>query len=466
MIFFGAATFLLVVYSLPLFLRRVRQERRGEAVDVFSPELFLCGFSLLQVPYLYLLGADRNLHASFELRVTPWIGDLEVTVVCYALLVAAAFLATLAGVRSRWAGWLAARLPRLHAARFTPRRVRTAWIVGGSVGVLVYLYFVNSIGGLLFLWAHLYLRTTLTQGMGYVFSVYTILLTATAGMVVYALRDRPGRWRAALAVVVVLAMAVLMGSLGGRSPAVAVIVLVVLTHHYCVRRRRRLLTPLTAFLGVVVVAFMAIAPLFRRAGSLERYSASPTLVAADALEGLAAMAPDVSGFDRVAVMINYFTPENIWWGRSYIDLLAAPIPRSMYPRKPPVDDGVYFQEILYGRRVKPSLPAREMRPTSFPMGTYVTYMNFWIPGFLLASFLVGVGMGAFYRYMALTDHAPHAVFFYQFAMMGGIQFSVYGIMLMTMTFAIGAGYFWFFFARKWAGPLPRPSSAPALGGAS
>src|SRR5215213_916127 len=257
MIYFGAAAFLALVYSIPLFLRRVRYERRGEGVDVFSPELFLCGFGLLQVPYLVLLGADRG-HASFELRVTPWIPDLEATVVWYVVLVASAFLFTLAGVHSRWAGWLAARLPRLTAERFTPRRVRAAWVVGGAAGVAIYLYFVQSIGGLAYLWAHLYLRTTLMQGMGYVFSVYTVLLTATAGMVVYSLRDRPGKWRTLLVAAVVLGVAVLMGSLGGRSPALTVVVLALLTHHYCIRRRRRLLTPVTALLGFLVVAFMSV----------------------------------------------------------------------------------------------------------------------------------------------------------------------------------------------------------------
>ncbi|HET7462307.1 MAG TPA: hypothetical protein VFJ82_13725 [Longimicrobium sp.] len=464
MVIFTATAALFVVYLIPLFLRRARAEREGRPVDMFSPELFLSGYGILGLIYLFLLGIDPVGNRSTDLQFIPWVRDLDVTVMRYLVVMGAGYLATLAGVHSRAAGWFAGRMPMLHARRFTPGRVTRAVVLGGGAGVALYLWFLSSIGGLLNLWAHMWMRTRLMQGKGYTANLYALLLTLTAGMAVYSLRHRPGRLRTALVSLVVLGMAVAMGSTGGRSPVLTVLVLAMLMHHYSVRRRTRLITPLTATLGSVVFVFLLAAPLFRSGGSWEKYSGQPDVLVSDALSDLAASAHGFSSFDRGSVVVNYFTLERVWWGSSYVDLLAAPIPRTLFPDKPPVDDGIYLREIAEGRVVRPSRPAREMNPESWPTGNFLAYMNFWFPGFVIAGFLVGIVTGGTYRYMERTDYAPSAVFIYQYTVMGGVSVSVYGIVNVLITAIIVGGYFWFFFAPKWPGPLPR--SVPSEGAAA
>ncbi|MGQ7112601.1 hypothetical protein ACUOFC_34980, partial [Escherichia sp. TWPC-MK] len=61
--------------------------------------------------------------------------------------------------------------------------------------------------------------------------------------------------------------------------------------------------------------------------------------------------------------------QNVWLGKSYLDLFKAPLPRSIYPEKPPVDDGMYIRTIAEGYNVTPSRPVQELYASSWPPET-------------------------------------------------------------------------------------------------
>jgi hypothetical protein len=234
-----------------------------------------------------------------------------------------------------------------------------------------------------------------------------------------------------------------------------------MVHHYAVRRRTSLMSGGTMVLAAALFAFILIAPLFRTSSAHERYSQQPELIVADVAEGVVAIAPQMSGFDRTAVMLAYFTPERLWLGRSYLDLLTAPLPRSVYPDKPPVDDGVYLKSIADGRPVTPPMPARELPVTSWPMGNMVPYMNFGIAGLVCGMFLVGVVIGAAYRYMHLAGFSVYSVYLYMFTLLGGFSLSVYGIVLGLMNLGLVTLFFWLIFA-PWRWPRGAPAAVPAM----
>jgi hypothetical protein len=448
-----AGVFLFLVYLFPLVVRG-----KGER-DVFGPVFFLSVFGMMSVPYLWFIAWDRSYMAP-ELRITPWIRDLEGVSVAYVLLMAVSFVFTLLGVRSGAARALAARLPVQHASRMTPARCRVALVFAVVVGLAAYFWFLHSIGGLLNLWAHMWLRTRLASGAGYLLYLYTLLLTYAAALLVYRLRFGRTPARMAQAVVGIMGIAVVLASTGGRAPLISLMIICFLVHHYCVRRRTRLLTPGIAALGTVILAFFLAAPLFRTGGAFERYTQNPELLGQDATKSLSLLAPQFSPFDRTAVMLAYFTPDRMWMGRSYIDLAFAPVPRSVYPRKPPVDDGVYLKMIVDGHPVRPSTPLAEMLPTSWPMGNLVLYMNFGPAGLLVGMFLGGVVIGAAYHYMRRTGYALVSVVVYQLSVLGIFQLSVYGIVQSMMNLAIVGAFFWAFFApKRW--PRPGAAAAPA-----
>lgn len=464
MALFLAALTLLLIYLLPLFCLALRRDATGVRRDVFEPALFFCGLGLLNVPYLFLIAANPD-NRSFELRMSRWVNDLEWTAVAYVVISAVMLALLMLGAYSRWARSLGDRLPVMDPARFTAGRVSAAAVATGALGMGMYLYFIQQIGGLSFLWQNIYLRALLGAGMGYLSMAYSLMLTLCAGLVIYRMRFRRGPVRWLLAGLVVAFLCAVMLSMGGRAPLLTVLVLVVLTAHYGVRRRRRLLTPGIITLGVLMLLVGIVMPMFRKKDALARYSGNPAIMVDDVMRNVSYVAPQFSQFDRTAVMLNYFTPERLWLGRGYVDLLYAPIPRSMFKRKPPVDDGVYFKEIADGRPTTPSRPAHEMRPTSWPMGTLTTYMNFGPAGLMAAMLFSGLLVGATYHWMRRSGYNPFAIFIYSVVAMGGPQLSVYGIVYFTINVVLAFAVFWLFFGRK-PFVLPAPAAAAVPAGAS
>ncbi|HWK88435.1 MAG TPA: hypothetical protein VNP72_00520, partial [Longimicrobium sp.] len=304
MVLFLAALFMTLVYLLPLFWRRLARDRAGVPGDLFQPAFFFCMLGLLNLPYLYLIAADRG-YASAELRLSVWVTDLESTAVQYVLLNALILVLMLAGAYSGLAGIVGRALPVLRAERFTRSRTRRALVFALVAGVGMYLYFVASVGGLAFLWAHMYLRSALGAGMGYLGMAYALLLSVSAALLVYRLRWTRSPLRAAATVAGVAFIGALMVSTGGRSQLLTLLVLSFLVAHYGVKRRRRLFTPGTVALGAVLMLVILIVPLFRHRGAYDRYAGRPDVLAKAALRNLTPIAGQFSGFDRTAVMLNY-----------------------------------------------------------------------------------------------------------------------------------------------------------------
>ncbi|HEX2079717.1 MAG TPA: O-antigen polymerase [Longimicrobium sp.] len=434
----------------------VRLLRRDRGRDLFAPLGVLTALHLLAMPYLLLLAADRS-YLSHETNVSPWVQDLEGTMAAYVLVASLGFLAMALGLLSPLGPALARPLPVLRVERFTPRRTWTAVVLTGALGALAYLWFLSQIGGLANLWKALYTRTAVAAGMGYVSMAYTLLLTVSALLLTYSLRFRMTWTRRALVVLGILAVAVVLASMGGRSGAVTLILFAMMTAHYGIRRFRRLVTPWTVALGAVLFVFILVMPLFRTSTAHARYAGNPGLVAQDALRNVARLAPQLTAVDRGMVIVGYFSRfDRLWWGASYVDLLSAPIPRTLLPDKPPVDEGVYLTAIMAGNQVRPSMPARQLPVTAQPMGHWIMYMNFGLPGYLAGMLLGGAVIGAAYRYMHRCGYSPFGVYLYAYIVLGGFSWSNLVLVSFAITVTLATLVFWLLFADKglgrWFGP--------------
>jgi hypothetical protein len=414
--------------------------------DVFAPLYIVTALNLLNVPYLLLVAADRS-YLSADAVQSPWLRDVTAAMAGYVVVACAGFLALVAGMFSPLGAALARPLPRLDPARFTAPRVYRAILVTAVAGVAAYLSFLAQIGGLSRLWLVLYNRTLVTGGTGYITLAYTLLFNFLGVLLAYSLRFRMTRARRAGVVVGMLAVAAVLASTGGRSGAITVILFAMMTVHYGVRRFRRLVTPGTAALASVLFLFILVMPLFRTSRSYDRYSDRPDLLLADAVRSLGNVAPQFSAADRGMVIVRYFRPDRLWWGASYLDLLKAPIPRTLMPDKPPVDEGVYLTAISRGSEVRPSMPARRLPVTALPMGTWIMYMNFGVVGFVAAMFFSGGVVAAAYRYLQRSGYTPFAVYLYGFVAMNGFSFSNLGLVTFSITLGFTTAVFWVLFGR-------------------
>jgi len=451
----------LLVHVLPM-LGVMLLRPAGMRRDVFAPLYLVTLLDLLNFPYLLLLGLDPA-NVAVDTLLSPWTRDLTASVAGYVIVACAGFLATVAGMFSPFGPAVAGALPRLDPARFTAARVYRAILFTACAGGAGYALFLAKIGGLTRLWMLLYNRTLITGGTGYIFLAYSLLFTFMGVLLAYSLRFRRSLARRVGVGVGLLVMAVVLASTGGRTGAVFALFFAFMTLHYGVKPVRRLVTPGTAVLGAVLLVFILIMPLFRTTGATQHYLDRPDLLLRDAFRGAGRAAPQFSNADRGMVIVRYFTPGRLWWGASYLDLLVAPIPRTLIPDKPPVDEGVYLMAIAQGQDVHPSMPARQLPVTAWPMGNWVMYMNFGVLGFVAAMFLNGVAVAAAYRWMQLGAYTPMGVYLYGFVVLGGFSVSNLGLVTLIITVGFTSAVFWLLFGRILPGPVreARPLAAAA-----
>ena len=150
----------------------------------------------------------------------------------------------------------------------------------------------------------------------------------------------------------------------------------------------------------------------------------------------------LSYVDTYVFIVNHFDTTNLWLGRSYLDLVVAPIPSTMYPDKPPVDDGVYIRSLEHGMTVAPGMPYRLLFQSSTPPETLgLSYLNFWWPGVIIGMYLLGTVYKAAYAYMARSSYSLHSIYVYASIMLG-FQFTNLRIVnfaeaVATSTIALG-----------------------------
>jgi len=452
-----ATLFFLLVLLLPhLVVAAVGTPREGPA-DIFGPLRMLTYLGLSTVPYLVILCFDTG-RLTVEARSSPWVQDPPAGIIRYVMLASAGYLVMVLGLFAPAGGWIARRLPVLHERRFTRARCRRAFLLCAAVGLPAYGWFLHGVGGLRQLWVNMALRTDLLAGQGYLFNLYTLLLTFAPLLLVYSLRFERSLPRVAAVVLAVVAAGAILSSTGGRMGAITLAIYAFMTAHYGVRRFRRLVTKWTVLIVAVFLVFFTALPLFRTADAFEVYSENPELLAQQVGRSFGNLAWQFSSLDRGLVITGYFTRDRLWWGRSYADLLAAPVPRRGFLDKPPVDEGMYVTALAYGNHVRPPTPARQLPATSLPPGNWALFMNFGVPGLFLGMYLTGIGIAAAYRYMWASGRTPLTVYLYGYAVLGGMGFSNYLIVQGIVTVTMAALVFVPLFGR-W--PWPAPGRAPA-----
>ena len=96
--------------------------------------------------------------------------------------------------------------------------------------------------------------------------------------------------------------------------------------------------------------------------------------------------------------IQYFDYNEHWRGKTFLGLLTAPIPSSIFSTKPPVDDGTYLYAISLGRNdIDPPMSFKELNVSSLPLETFGSmFANFGPVGVVLGSLIKGMIIGYIY----------------------------------------------------------------------
>jgi oligosaccharide repeat unit polymerase len=205
----------------------------------------------------------------------------------------------------------------------------------------------------------------------------------------------------------------ILSSLGGRKSTIELVFISLLVWHYGVKRIRKIpFFKTIAIIALLCLYFIAI-PLIRAPGGFEYYTNNMGQLWEDIYSNGETLIKQTSYVDHYLLVINYFDSETYWWGKSFIDLLTAPIPSSIYPNKPPVDEGVYLRTIAEGYNPVPPTAYSDLYQSSWPPETFgVMYMNFGFLGVILGMYILGAIYRFIYEYMNRSSFSLYSIIIY------------------------------------------------------
>lgn len=272
-------------------------------------------------------------------------------------------------------------------------------------GFGVFILMMQKVGGIYYFLTHLQYRSSMTRDLD-LLSWFLPLLQYGPLIIVYSLRGTGKRMSVWLLILIVIAG--FCYGLGGRKAIILMLFETITIYHYAVRpiSLRDALQPKYIILGITLVIFFVTYVQFRREGALESFLLDPYSFINGNNQGIAKVFTSESYVSFYMATIKYFKENALWKGASYLGLLTAIIPSSLYAGKPPVDDGMYLYSICQGRTdIMPVMKTSSLNGSSYPLETFgSTYANFGVFGVIIGMVFLGIVIGYFYKKLEKSNY--------------------------------------------------------------
>lgn len=329
--------------------------------------------------------------------------------------------------------------------KFTEKEILKFGIRIYILGFLVYLIFLFQMGGLSSIWNELHLRSVKNAGLGYFQTFYMVAIQLGGLILLWYFRNK-GRFLSFF--IILIGTIFILGSIGARGPVALFLLSLLFMSHYLFKRVKNLLNFKTVLLVLILPFFIVILLQFR-SNSFSYYMENQEELVKNSIEDLeSGFIGRIGRLERDIVILKYFEENDFWWGKSYLGLFYAPIPRGFLSEKPPNDTGRYLRGIALGNKVEPPLPVAQLPNSSWPEGNWAGYMNFGILGFFILVWVSGVFFGRIFNYINSRRFPVFpTIIFCTIAVGGAPNFSPYGLVTLLTSF------FYFFILFRFFGLL-------------
>jgi oligosaccharide repeat unit polymerase len=311
---------------------------------------------------------------------------------------------------------------QLDISHFTRKRIIYTHIIFLFVGIITFYLFLESIGGLSYLLLNLDSKSAIIEGTGYYRAIYIVSAFLAVGFLImyFSGINKLKLSNKIYLLMVIIIMFLILASTGSRKTPILFILYVLLIWNYNIKKIK-LLTIRNFIFLIVGLFYFAAMPLFRTGGSSEFYLNNLDLLFFDSMNNLGMFFQRFSELERSLMIYSLFDYDNLWLGKSFQDILYSPIPRGLFPDKPPLDEGVYLYNIAHGNYVEPSTSLRKMTAVGWPPSTITNmYINFWYFGVILGGIIIGYFLKYFYNLAIQLNHNPLVIYFYTSAIFGDL----------------------------------------------
>lgn len=275
--------------------------------------------------------------------------------------------------------------------------LRTGIIVS-VIGFVVKIKTIVDSGGVFYILSHIQGRKEIMAGQYYNELFANSLLTC--GVLLTLMCYLKEKRKKNLYIFIVIFVITTFGLIvfGARRPAMMLLLQVIMLYHFFSSKIRiRSLFKIKSIVTIFVIAFFVLLMPMLRSSSETDYINNPQKWVEGAVENTNTLFREFSYCDGDLFAFDYFKTHEYWYGASYLNIPLQIIPKSIYPQKPPMDDGMYLLNLMYGEKATPNMATDDLfYQTSVPFTLESSlYSNFGLLGIILGCLLVGV----FYQYV-------------------------------------------------------------------
>jgi oligosaccharide repeat unit polymerase len=270
------------------------------------------------------------------------------------------------------------------------------------VSFIAFVINIQSVGGLLYFLNNLQYRTILLRDQDILVWVSSLIVYAPL-LFIYSKKYNISDKKISIFLWILLIFSGLIGGMGGRKYILFIIFYALFIYNYSVKKVNisRILSIRNILIACIVAFIFALLPMLRMHGRFDYMIQNPIEIITLAISNISMLFVNESYVPFYITVVHYFNSSNMWYGASFLGLLTAFIPSSLYPLKAPVDDGMYLYSIILGRTdVYPVMPTSGLNLSSYPLETFGSmYANFGFLGVILGMLLLGSIISKTYRYM-------------------------------------------------------------------
>lgn len=292
------------------------------------------------------------------------------------------------------------------------------------VGVIARVLLIYSSGGLINVLSSSGTRTQLLAGAGYISAMGIFI---TFGMALYykvfllekkyGIEHRKRKTNLIYLGFVLLTGGFLLSVFGNRAPLLETFMILIFVRNYCYKRItiRSFFNFRTFFLIVFGLLFMIMMPVLRSSENSDLFRHPIKWVQTSITNPTKTIFQEISTVSRDIFTFDYFSENDKWNGKVYLNIFVQPIPSTIYPNKPPMDDGMYLYNLQKGMTVDPNQSTSSLYyQTSNPFSSEgILFANFGLIGVVLGSIFIGYLYNYVYTKMRKSDFSIFMIITYQ-----------------------------------------------------
>jgi oligosaccharide repeat unit polymerase len=269
------------------------------------------------------------------------------------------------------------------------------------VGLLSYWLLIHLNGGFYNYITHIGNRTRLVQGKGHIrVAIDLIPVSMIIGYILY-IDNNKTFLRTVFLFFLIISFIITGLTLGDRAPIIHTFFSLLFIKNYLVNKNIRLRT--FAIIALIAIPFLIFTGALRQSSfSIKNIddlheTSSSIKFNKSSLVGLFSRSFD--SFDTLMALIERVPDKyDFYWGRTYLRMPLALIPRAIYPSKPA---GAAFEisYIIWGIGFHNSTDLDDPQSASSINMIHELYLNFSLPGIIFGCFIYGVLLKAYYSYL-------------------------------------------------------------------